>query len=80
MSIKDMGGNSMEEMFIGTNANGIVIGGASILSKAAPKDVESRDMIVEQMVSAAEATPYVEPVETADASVMISATEPELCM
>lgn len=70
----------MEEMFIGTNSNGLVIGDVSILSRAVPQDQESRDMIVDQMLSAATATPYVD-VEDTVASVSISAAvEPELCI
>lgn len=71
----------MEEMFIGTNSNGLVIGDANILSRADAKDVESRDMILNQMVNAASAQPYVESVEeTVESSISFSAAEPELCM
>ena len=72
----------MEEMFIGTNSNGLVIGDANVLSRAVPQDQESRDMIVNQMVSAAEATPYVETVEetVADPVMFSAAPETEFCM
>lgn len=71
----------MEEMFIGTNANGLVVGDVSVLNRAVPQDQESRDMIVEQMVSAASAEPYTETVEEAVAApIAFSAAEPELCM
>lgn len=70
----------MEEMFIGTNSKGLVIGDVSVLSKALPQDQESRDMIVEQMVDGATATPFTETVDLTGTVSISAAVEPELCI
>ena len=72
----------MEEMFIGTNANGLVVGDPTVLAKALPNDPESCDMVKDQLYTAStEVKPYVD-VEDSAASVSLStiATEPEFCM
>lgn len=70
----------MEEMFIGTNANGLVIGDPTVLARAVAKDVESEDMLRDQLITAStEVTPYVD-VKDDVASISIAAAEPELCM
>ena len=70
----------MEEMFIGTNSKGLVIGDVSVLSKALPQDQESRDKIVEQMVDGATATPFTETVDLTETVSISAAVEPELCI
>lgn len=70
----------MEEMFIGTNSKGLIVGDPSVLSRALPQDQESREMIVEQIVDAATATPYVETADSVEMSAIAAAVEPELCV
>ena len=74
----------MEEMFIGTNANGLIVGDPTVLARAAVKDVESEDMIRGQLItSSTEVTPYVDEqdaVETVSFSDVVKDVELEPCM
>lgn len=71
-----------QNMFIGTNDKGLVIGDPSVLKLANPQDQESREMIVEQMVDGATAVPYVEEAENVveQDTVSIPVVEAEPCM
>ena len=70
-----------EEMFIGRNDKGLVVGDPSVLVNAHPQDKGSVEMLLNQKIDGAMAVPYVEEtVAEESVSAIMPAVEPELCM
>ena len=70
-----------EEMFIGRNDKGLVVGDPSVLVNAHPQDKGSVEMLLNQKIDGAMAVPYVEEVVAEESvSAIMPTVEPELCM